>query len=432
MPDCTKKLFTNLFVCNLEDVTQSTVTVDGKSPATAPSSSHLRGIDGLRCVAAVSVLVGHVGTHLGRGVDMGPFKPLYSLAAHGLTLFFVLSGFLLYRPFIKAVLRGRQFPSVSRFTVNRLLRIYPAYIVVFLVINFAAAVSILPSGQAGGGVAGVADRLGRITDPGTILANLALVQTFIPSIAKTGIGPAWSLSVELTFYALLPVVAYLAWRLAKGASFNRRVASLLLPPLMLAVLGTVGDAWHASLVGGEATFDDKFGASWASVLYLSLLTKADLFAAGMLVALGAAVAKRKPMSRMAVVTWSLVLGVAGGSLAVMAIVTDSDMMMAGAVAAVLAVLTVGSSWWPVGFTTAVLEWLPIKYVGEISYSVYLWHGPVIWWIYGRSGLASSFAELLALTALTLGVTISLSVATYHLVERPAMSLKGRWGRVGRS
>src|SRR4051794_12159761 len=104
----------------------------------ARSSSRIAGVEGLRAIAAGAVLVLHlwwVPVTAGAafspawgwpGVFMAPLN-------EGVPMFFVLSGFLLWRPLAASVIEGRQLPSVRRYARNRVLRILPAYWVVLLV-----------------------------------------------------------------------------------------------------------------------------------------------------------------------------------------------------------------------------------------------------------------------------------------------------------
>jgi peptidoglycan/LPS O-acetylase OafA/YrhL len=102
-----------------------------RRPPDAPSrTTPIPGVEGVRAVAAVSVLVYHCWWYGAEGpsrANLGlvnrfllPHLPL------GVTLFFSLSGFLLYQPFVAAALSGSSFPKVGSYFRNRALRILPA------------------------------------------------------------------------------------------------------------------------------------------------------------------------------------------------------------------------------------------------------------------------------------------------------------------
>ena len=95
-------------------------------------ATHLSGIDGLRAFAALAVLFAHTGAF---SVTAGSLNSkVYNLSTfgdQGLTLFFAISGFLLFLPFVSALLADRPMPSIRRYFTNRGLRIFPAYIVTF-------------------------------------------------------------------------------------------------------------------------------------------------------------------------------------------------------------------------------------------------------------------------------------------------------------
>src|SRR3954447_24513992 len=137
------------------------------------ASGHLLGLDGLRGLAALAVLADHTVQH-GSDQSAGVLRVLFGMGAQGLTVFFVLSGFLLYRPFAAALLDGTPMQPTRVYVRNRLLRILPAYWVVFVVAAFVVGVVYLHGdAQFHPGPGNV----GRLTDPLTIAANLLLVQT---------------------------------------------------------------------------------------------------------------------------------------------------------------------------------------------------------------------------------------------------------------
>src|SRR5204862_20409 len=124
----------------------------------------------------------------------------------GVAVFFLISGFLLYRPFVAAALDGRPGPSVRRFFKRRLLRIYPAYwlALVGTIVFFGLKVP----------VSGVVSYIEYFT-LFQIYDNFAR--------ASGGISQAWTLSVELSFYAFLPLYAVLMHKLSGDREIERRV-----------------------------------------------------------------------------------------------------------------------------------------------------------------------------------------------------------------
>ncbi|MFC6344597.1 acyltransferase family protein, partial [Nocardioides hankookensis] len=257
-----------------------TVTEGTAHPPTAIVRDRFEGIEGLRGIAALSVLVHHTANYLSISANAGQVGVLTTLLTHGLTLFFALSGFLLYKPFADAILGHRDFPSIRRYAGSRFLRIYPPYLAIFLLSAFVLGAVWLDGGPG----LSTGDIAGRMTDPGDILANLFVAQSYVPSAMLTGIAPAWSLTAEIAFYVVMPVLAYGAYRL--GSVVSKRSA-VLLPPLVLIAVGLATRAWitHqvAQLPPGGAT-PWLWGHTWTAVLSRSLLAQADLFGYGMLVA----------------------------------------------------------------------------------------------------------------------------------------------------
>ncbi|GAP53947.1 acyltransferase MdmB [Arthrobacter sp. Hiyo6] len=187
--------------------------------------NRMAGIEGLRAIAALSVVLYHVKLDATTQDYTGPIGNLLAFADQGLTLFFVLSGFLLFRPFATAVLQNRPLPSVRRYAFNRFLRIAPAYLAIFVVAALIFGAVYIQGSTHGMG----ADNIGRLTDPGKILANILLVQTYIPGYVMSGLGVSWSLTAEIAFYVALPLIALHAARAVKSG--RNRVAALCLAPV---------------------------------------------------------------------------------------------------------------------------------------------------------------------------------------------------------
>ena len=116
------------------------------TPTSAPARVRtlLPGIEGLRGVAAVAVLLYHVQRQLARPTTDVPLVGEVAFFSHGVTLFFVLSGFLLFLPFARSLIDGGPLPRLSRYAANRALRVFPGYIVVLLLVSLVLRVAILP------------------------------------------------------------------------------------------------------------------------------------------------------------------------------------------------------------------------------------------------------------------------------------------------
>ena len=91
---------------------------------TARAGGHLDVLDGVRALAAFAVVGTHVGFQTGRAVE-GFWAPFLARLDFGVTLFFLLSGFLLYRPFVAAALGEREPTPLSRYVIRRAARILP-------------------------------------------------------------------------------------------------------------------------------------------------------------------------------------------------------------------------------------------------------------------------------------------------------------------
>lgn len=134
---------------------------------------------------------------------------LFSSLGLGVTLFFSLSGFLLYRPFAAAIARDGTRPDIVRCLRNRALRILPAYWVILLVTALVLQTALLR--DASGDLVP-----GALTDPVELLKTALPVQNHQPETFAIAIGPAWSLAVELVCYLVLPVLVLAVARVARG------------------------------------------------------------------------------------------------------------------------------------------------------------------------------------------------------------------------
>lgn len=390
------------------------------APRTRPLT-RVPGIEGLRALAASSIVVFHVwiyGSPSG-AVDAGylsrfalPHLPV------GVTLFFALSGYLLYRPIVASLLTRGSLPDVRNYLRNRGLRILPAYWVVLIIVAVVLPAALLRRSPSELSL----DRL--ISRPDTLISNALFVQNYVPGSLDTGIGPAWSLAVEVVFYLSLPVLAVLARAGFRRACTARgRVLALLAPPAALLLLGTAGKAATVLLEDHDPGSD---------ILARSFLSLADLFAPGMALAVLFVLVQERHVRlprRLALVLWVLLVV---DVLAVVALTDRGRLPDWGvanpyqrltALACVLLVALVVLPRLRPSPLVRVLETRGLVVCGLASYSVFLWHEPITrllttWGVTmgGRGGLAVNLVMIAVVTG-------GLAALTYRFVEGPALARK---------
>jgi len=155
-------------------------------------------LTGIRAIAALLVLATHAAYTVGK-YPQGYVGLVYSRMEIGVPIFFVLSGFLLFSPWVKAAAAGTAPPSVKRYAWHRVRRIMPAYVVTVLI-----AYLVYHFRTAG-------------PNPGHtwegLFRNLTLTQiytdNYLFSFLHQGLTQMWSLAVEVAFYVALPVLAWL-------------------------------------------------------------------------------------------------------------------------------------------------------------------------------------------------------------------------------
>jgi peptidoglycan/LPS O-acetylase OafA/YrhL len=290
----------------------------------SPGRGRMVGLDGLRAVAAGMVFAHHLGPTMfgasaGTGLDVG------------VMVFFVLSGYVLYRPF------ARNGVDLGSYLVRRVARIWPAY----LLAAFGIAIFLQPAFLA---------------------TPLSIV-----TMDHTPLGVVWTLKYELGFYCALPFIA----RLIRGLPWQGRLAVLTWLGGISLALGSLLPAGSLSPLGTVA---------WA-------------FVPGMMVA-------ELSLSRPDLLRRTRILAGAGVALVIHSVITEAPFpdVVGGLGAALL--LPLFAAWNPARVTSVAAA------AGGISYSVYLWHLPLV--------------NAYGLWAIPL--TLVISAAAFVLVERPCMDL----------
>ncbi len=178
-------------------MTQADTTAQGGLEQVA-GPDRVASLTGIRAVAALLVVGTHAAYTTGKYIE-GYYGLLCSRMEMGVPIFFVLSGFLLFRPWVKSVATGGPEPSIRRYAWHRVRRIMPAYVVTVL-----AAYVIYHFRHAGPNFGHTWEGLFR---------NLTLTQiytfNYMRGFLHQGLTQMWSLAVEASFYVVLPLLAYL-------------------------------------------------------------------------------------------------------------------------------------------------------------------------------------------------------------------------------
>ena len=354
--------------------------------------------DGLRALAAGIVVFFHTATLTGFVTRSATGPYLFQLDV-GVDVFFVLSGFLLYRPFVRAHLEGTRGPTVGRYLKRRFLRIFPAYWLVLICVLFVLHQTVAPRTKDG-------------------LIFFSLTQIYSPQHIFGGLAPAWSLCTEVTFYAFLPLYAWLVHRWAAGK------------PRLRAELIGVGSLYVASCVFRIVMSSRGYGLSndW-------LPSYLDVFALGMLMAvLSVAVEKNmvgdwwRSVPRDAAVWWgaAVALFVAVSNLGMPMAIVDVSVgkffahhLLAGTIGGLIvapAVLHESAG----GLIRQVLSSRPARTLGLISYGIFLWHVPWIFQVEKWTGGHPYFGDFWPVLLWTVVLTLLAAWATYVVIERPLM------------
>ena len=357
----------------------------------------LPAVEGMRACAAMGVVITHVAFQTGHssGVD-GRLFGRFDLAV---AVFFALSGFLLWRGHAAAARDRSPRPRTGHYLRSRVVRIMPAYLVAVVVI-----LSLLPD----------ADHASLTV----WLANLTLTQIYVPLTLTGGLTQMWSLSVEVSFYLALPLLALLARRIPVAA----RVPAI-------AGLAVLSWAWGWLPFGQGGPGINPL--NWPPAFF-------SWFAAGMLLAewvhggigLPARVVQKKAgrvvMAGIAVVAFGVAAsplagpeGLIPGTATQFAVKTAMGSLVAFALVAPLVLDRVGTPHRLLGSTGMVT-------LGRWSYGLFIWHLAALAMVFPVIGTFPFTGRMPTVLVLTLIFGWAIAAVSYALVESPAREALRRW------
>ncbi len=397
-------------------MTSTPTTAGFDTVATVPSDRRwFEGLDGIRFIAAFLVIVHHAGFSSGATFrwDLGGL--LFTRMDIGVAIFFVLSGFLLYRPFVVAQFAATAPPATVSFWIRRVVRIFPAYWVALLFLLAIGTISV-------DGVRG-------------FLLSFTLTHVYAPDYAVSGLTQSWTLATELGFYLALPLIAAGARRLTerhgdgRHRTINRQALLLLAACAVLAASSFVFRAVMFRLSPYELD-------SWGTVSRLWTPSYLDIFAAGMALAVVSVWAEHRPLVRDATSAatgrvwqwWAVAVFVFWFLSTQLDLARGLDLasfereMIRQTLYGVVGVALVA----PVVFARPgstpglrFLAWRPMAWLGVVSYGIYLWHQAVLSWthdLFGWPDLSGNF--LVLLVSATVG-SAAIAGVSHRLVEEPA-------------
>ena len=341
--------------------------------ATTPQPHHRADIQGLRAVAVLMVMVFHAGLPVPGGFT-------------GVDVFFVISGYVITAMLMRERgTRGRI--SFSSFYLRRFKRLTPALAVMIVVVLLMSFLLLSPLGP---------QEIAAKTALGAMLlvANVVIASTTGGYFdAPAEINPllnTWSLSVEEQFYLIFPGLLALTWYLARR---YRRRLTLAIPVIAVVSLAS----FILAVIPGAAPLG-----------FYSTLGRAWEFGIG---AVAALVAARMSSGRLAVALGALGLVMLAASLWLVGPQTPfpGPWTLLPTVGALLVILA-GTH--PQNAVSRALSTRPLVAVGDVSYSLYLWHWPLIVFA-GLRWPGSTWALVLAAA-----LSVIPAVLSYRFVEQP--------------
>jgi len=371
--------------------------MSGDEAGTAPEDRKFRpDVQGLRAVAVLLVVLFHGGASFVSGGYVG------------VDVFFVISGFVITGVLLRErASSGRT--SILAFYGRRCRRIIPAATLVIIV---TVAVTYLFLGDLSGAQTAVDGRWAAV-----FLANFHFASEGTNYLASQQLPSPfqnyWSLSVEEQFYLVYPtlflVMAAVLTRISLRVRLTVGLAAVVVVSFVVSVVQT---------------------SSNPTVAYFSPFTRAWELALGGLVAVGTHWLLRLPAPVAALMTW---LGL--GAILVSAVIFNSQTAYPGSLVAIpvvgAAFIIAGGVVAPRYGVESLLRLPPFGWLGNLSYSLYLWHWPILI-IAAESRQQTSMSFLQNLPWLLLALIAS--VVSYALVENPIRHAKfparNRWASVG--
>lgn len=377
-----------------------------QTPTIRAEHTTFPALDTLRAIGAIAVLATHTAFWAGSYTQHGVIGRSFARFDVGVALFFVLSGFLLSRPWLIRGAHGIPSPALGRYYFKRVLRIMPVYVVTAVL-----ALALIPANR---------DR-----DFGAWVTTLSLFDIYVHQGLPSGLTQMWSLATEVAFYAVLPLMMLIA----VGKHLRpTRVIGVLLLMCAFAVM------WHLSLAQRVPGAEHRAVHEWLP----AFLT---WFAIGIGLAL---LQVLHSMSRLRPAVARFVDGAAStpGSIwlaagglfliatstlagpTMLAAPTETETLtknlLYGGIGGLLVfsgVFTTDNKW------TTAMSHPAARHLGHLSYGIFCIHLPLLHLVMWITGYELFDGHLIQISLITLVLSVLAAEAIYRWVETPFMRLK---------
>jgi peptidoglycan/LPS O-acetylase OafA/YrhL len=369
-------------------------------------------LDSTRAIALLAVVTAHASFFMRFG---GSDSLSHLRFDFSVRVFFMISAFLLYRPYVRTRLADWERPSAAAFAWRRFLRIAPAYWVALTVISVWLGLDYVFSAHG-------------------IWTYYPLLQVYQPGWAVGGLPQAWSLSVEVGFYIMLPFWGALMSRV-RAPNMRVKLRQEIVGCAALFALSFV----YKLVVTATHAIDGDDGLPFQ----LNTLTFLDDFAIGMALAVASAWYEGRHdlprplrlIDRFPSIPWGVALVVLGITSLAVGLFGRVAQNISGAeyIARhyLLAVIAVGLLLPAMfgdpsrGLVRRLLGWSVLTYLGLISYGAYLWHFAVLVQLdrWGFRDVAAKTGQWIWIAGgLAGGVLIA--TVSWYLLEKPILGFKG--------
>ena len=363
-------------------------------------------LDSLRGISTILIVVYHTsfvsGYTVAHADSVGAYIDRLNI---GVAIFFVLSGFLIFRPFAHSLIHGSPLPKTRSYYLKRAARILPGYWLALFVLAGLDALTIVNTSG--------------------FIRNVFIVHSFTEHNVFTGIRQAWTLAVEMSFYVVVPAFAYVFVRQAR-----RRIASVSVVTLLKALSALFLGAYAFRL------FIHQIDFWFLDTAHIWLPSHMDTLALGM----GLAVLVEAPASAKTLLKVKNFIANHTGSFVVCSVFvwlisaninmaiglnrTEFHIDLLGhflyGIASVLLVapFCVDSQ----ALLVKAVSFRLFTWLGTISYGIYLWHMAFLGGNFAEKYMpyTENDGQVLLRFLVVLPASIAIASLSYYVIERPIM------------